>query len=105
MPASSTAPVPGVDYGPVPTTRLAPEIPLPAVSAVQPTPATRWVVTQERHAYDSAVRRTVVHRADCWQAAQERGAVALDSEAEARAAMQARGARGCSSCGTDQSLS
>ncbi|MEV0580930.1 DUF6233 domain-containing protein [Streptomyces sp. NPDC050392] len=104
MPASSTAPVTGADYSMVPTTRLSQDIPPPPISTVQPVPATRWLVVHERHAYDSCVRRTVVHRADCWQATRESGGTELGTEAEARAAMAEPNARGCIGCGTDQSL-
>ncbi|MER5617553.1 DUF6233 domain-containing protein [Streptomyces sp. NPDC002215] len=102
MPASSTAPLPGADYTAVPTTRLPQDIPPPVT--VRPTPATRWAAITERHAYDSDVRRTTVHRADCWQVTQQGGGTELGTEEEARAAMSQATAQGCISCGTDQHL-
>lgn len=85
----------------VPTVRLSRGVPPPA-STVQPDPATQWRIVRERHAYDAEIRRSSVHRADSWTV-HEKGTL-VDSEAEARAAMAGPGARGCTICGTDQSL-
>lgn len=96
------APVPGVDYAAVPTIRLPQDVPLPPASTVRPVPATSWRIVAERRAYDSDIQRTTVHRADCWGAKEGQE---IASEQEARAAMSQPGARGCTLCGTDQSLS
>lgn len=104
MPGPAVSPVPGADYTVVPTVRLPSDIPPPPVSTVQPTPAKRWVAVPDRYGYDSDVRRTAVHRADCWQATQQGGSVELETKEEARSAMALSTARGCIQCGTDQDL-
>ncbi|MER6240021.1 DUF6233 domain-containing protein [Streptomyces clavifer] len=101
MPAARAEPVPGTDYTGVPSVYLPREVPPPPASAVQPEPATAWRIVTERHAYDSEVKRTTVHRSDCWGA---REGEEVGSEDEARTAMVRPGARGCVLCGTDQSL-
>ncbi|WP_327713713.1 DUF6233 domain-containing protein (plasmid) [Streptomyces sp. NBC_00464] len=77
------------------------ETPAPPVVRVEP--AVAWRVTVERRRTDVDVpARTVVHRADCWQAEDTQpGAVDIRSEAKAREAMAQPGARGCIHCGTD----
>lgn len=103
MPADKIAPLSGTDYSAVPTTYLTPlDVPAPPPSPVRIQPATAWRIIQDRHAYDSDIRRTSVHRADCWAA---EGGQVLDTETAAREAMRQPHARGCILCGTDQSLS
>ncbi|WOP07057.1 DUF6233 domain-containing protein [Streptomyces cyaneofuscatus] len=65
-------------------------------------PARAWAVEYERHYAGATVQRTTVHRSDCWSI-QGRSEDITD-EHEARAAMAKTSARGCTLCGTDQSL-
>ncbi|MFJ8848393.1 DUF6233 domain-containing protein [Streptomyces cyaneofuscatus] len=100
MPSASVQPLTGTDYSLVPTTRLQRDSPAPPVRRVEP--ATAWKVEYERMPAGSSVVRTTVHRSDCWSI-QGRSEEITD-EHEARAAMAQRSARGCTLCGTDQSL-
>ncbi|MFJ2589706.1 DUF6233 domain-containing protein [Streptomyces sp. NPDC087538] len=101
VPVAHVASVPGADYSAVPTKRLTELVPLPPVSAVQPAPATRWLVDTERLPRSGNVQPTAVHRADCWAVA---NGTAIASLGAAREAMARPGARGCIICGTDMSL-
>ncbi|WP_326683064.1 DUF6233 domain-containing protein [Streptomyces sp. NBC_01237] len=103
MPAGQASRVPGADYGAVVTDRMPDWTSPPAQPAVPAVPVPGWRIVAERRADGSAVRRTVVHRADCWQARDARYTETTDA-GEARAALSRPGARGCTQCGTDMSL-
>lgn len=105
-PAEHVHRIEGASYDAVPVERLPSYIEAPAPPATRVKPAVAWRVTVERRRTDVSVpTRTVVHRADCWQAQDTQpGAEDIRSEAEAREAMAQPGARGCTQCGTDVSL-